>query len=851
MYIFETVKDRNQNNLDKQVMSIKTDAGERRTYTYRQMFEQVDVYKKKLIDAGIIKGDRIIIVAENSPEWNIAYLTTMACLCTAVLIDASLTVSEIVRLIEVSDARCIFSSPMVMEKLIEDDYKNKDIPVLNILDTATAFGGYLSKIAQHILPTVDRDVDAAFIIYSSGTTKTATGIVHTHDAMIGTTNAAIEFNSLNETDKMLVVIPNSHIYGVVTSMLGPLMLGGSMHFIESMTGENVISAFKEYQPTIFSCVPRVFEMFHKQIVDKINSKKVTAIMFKMFFPICLKLRKNSGFNLGAKLFKSVHEGFGGHMRIFCAAGAPLNPQATEFYFGVGLNLFLNYGLTETNVPVIANSYDNYTLTTCGKAYPHVDIKLVPIDDSNNCEIYLKTPFMMKGYFRDEQATQDAFEDGYFKTGDIGVLDAQGNFSVVGRCKDNIVLSTGKKVTPDDIEQGYMHVSGVKELVVCGVPASEAGYDEVHAFIVKDPVSNLTDEEIEKSVYGLGSTLSQYMRINKIHFVQEIPKTSLQKPKRFLLKKSISVDAKPIQTSTQIVKEKLDMQQIIIELISRVHKSDIVIHQNTRLFEDIGLDSLSSIELDVLIEEHLGKTVSYAFKPEVTVGQLTHAVKYAKTATNTNSLFNKKFPVEKKKFDYFVFKFYAGLARWVYKVEIKGIENLPKNNGYIICPNHQTNFDFLWVTLNFGKAQFQNLGCMAKKELFTNSPVSKLLSRVCGMIPIDRDNHNSQAMALCKQKLKEGWNFLIYPEGTRTKTGEIGEFKKGAAMISIDENVPIVPVKIKGGFDIFPAGRRLPKLFDFKHMRRLRIEIDFSTPITPSGMDVDSYNQKLRDIVVKL
>lgn len=120
-----------------------------------------------------------------------------------------------------------------------------------------------------------------------------------------------------------------------------------------------------------------------------------------------------------------------------------------------------------------------------------------------------------------------------------------------------------------------------------------------------------------------------------------------------------------------------------------------------------------------------------------------------------------------------------------------------------------------------------------------------------MIPIDRGNHNSHAFGLCKQKLKEGWNILIYPEGTRTKNGEIGEFMKGAATLSVTEKVPIVPVKIKGGFETFPSQNKLPKLFDFKNMRRFRIEIVFAAPIYNINMDVDSLNTKLKSIVTSM
>ncbi|MEG0541118.1 MAG: AMP-binding protein, partial [Angelakisella sp.] len=788
--IFNAIVENNRNNGSKQVMSITTDSGEHRTYTYSQMFALAQQFAGTLTAAGVVRGDRVIIAAENSPEWNIAYLAIMSLGCTSVLIDASLPKSDLQSLIDFSDARCVFTSPKVFAKF--DAPVSDSIPVLNILDTAAPFSGHLGRIADSVPPTSDPDEEVAFIIYSSGTTRTATGIMHTHEAMLGTTYAAMDFNKLTETEKMLVVIPNSHIYGVVTSMLGPLLLGGSMHFIESMTAENVLGAFAEYQPTVFSCVPRVFEMFAKQIQDKINANKLTATVFKLFFPICFNLRKSTGINLGKVIFGAVHRGFGGHIRILCAAGAPMGDAAMRFYFGVGMNLFLNYGLTETNVPVIANSYENYTTDSCGKPYSHVELRLNPLDDSGNSEIWMKTPFMMKGYFRDEAATAAAFEDGWFKTGDLAAVDAKGNISVVGRCKDNIVLSTGKKVTPDDIEAAYGTLRGVSELVVCGIPAPAGGYDEVHAFVVKEPTAGLTCADIEHALTQKGSELSQYMKIAHLHFVDEIPKTSLQKPKRYVLKKQIMEDTAPPAIEEIIDNQAQDPLDVVIGLIRRVHKTDAPLSADTRIFEDLGMDSLGGIDLDMLVEEIYGKSIAAVLQPQVTIGQLADILGEDKTeAAPSEGIFAGKFPMEKEKLDLFFFKLYSTLVRWIYRVEVTGLENLPKDNrGYIICPNHQTNFDFLWVTMRFTKERFSRLGCMAKKELFNSSFGSRLITRVCGMIPIDRDSQNSHSLALCKQKLKEGWALLIYPEGTRTRNGEMGEFKRGAAMLSVTEQVPI-------------------------------------------------------------
>lgn len=849
MNIYELIKKNNEHNASKQAMSITTDNGEIRTYTYKQMFEEVNIFSDKLKSAGIQNGDRIIIIAENSPEWHIAYLSIMAVNCTAVLVDAALPREEILRLIDNSYASCILMSPKIKTKLV--GIISKTIPVLNMFNQALPFEGHLSSISDLEIISSDGDKDIALIIYSSGTTKTATGIMHTHDALIGTTEATIKCNKLEPSERFLVVIPNSHIYGMITSVIGPLLLGASIHFIESMTGENVLKAFNDFKPTIFSCVPRVFEMFKKQIIDKINSNKFQGTVFKRFLPICIKLRETTGINLGKVIFKAIHKGFGGHVRIFCAAGAPLDLDTALFYYGTGFNLFLTYGLTETNIPIIGNRFDNYTPYSCGQVYPHAQIKLENKDESGHGEIYVKTPYIMKGYFRDEEATNNAFEDGWFKTGDIGSIDSNGNISITGRCKDNIVLSTGKKVTPDDIESSYVDIHGVKELVVCGVPSVEGGYDEVHAFVVRNELA-LDIETIQQSIHEKGSTLSQYMKIAKVHIVDEILKTSLQKPKRYLLKKIALENKEIIVEKNQLESDhkEVNVQASILKMINKIQKNKNEYSYNTRVIEELGFDSLNIIELNLMIEKQLGKNISNYFKPNVTIKDLVEAIENTHIKS-INLVDEAKFPLEKRWSDYIVFRFFCGLIRLLYKVNMRGLDNLPKNSGFILCPNHESNFDALWVVQNFNRQQFNKLCIVAKRELHNNSGASKLLSRISGMIPINRNTHDTLAMARCQEKLMEGYGVLIFPEGTRTKNGKIGEFKKGAAMLALNVNVPIIPVKIKGAYNIYPLGSKLPKLFDFKNMRRHSIDIIFGSPLYPTNLEVNSLNTKLQETVIGL
>ena len=469
------------------------------------------------------------IIAENSPEWVITYLALAKINYTAVLIDASLSRDEINQLLIPSDVALAITSPKILEKM---DFHALDLPLANIYDINTPFEGYRNIVKTVEPPLVDRDETIANIIFSSGTTRKAAGIMHTHESMIRSTEMCLnEINMRKDEERFLGLLPCSHIYGIVCTLLGPLLMGAEIRFVESISRDVIFGVFAEYKPTIFPAVPKMLELFSSQIKRKISSDKKTKTLFDIFFPVCYFLRKHFNINLGKKLFKSVHDGFGRALDIICSAGAPLDKESADFYYGCGLNVLITYGATETNIPTLGNLRHNITTDSCGQPYPDVTVKL-----SESGEILIKSPYMMKGYFNDEELTSAAFDDGWFLTGDTAVVDEKGFYHITGRVKDSIVLSTGKKVAPDNIEALYSDIAGVLELVICGVPAVYGGSDEVHAFIVAEQAE--IHESIKKAIHEIGTTLSASMIIKRIHFVDSIPRTSLEKPKRYLLRASL-------------------------------------------------------------------------------------------------------------------------------------------------------------------------------------------------------------------------------------------------------------------------------------------------------------------------
>lgn len=847
MGIYEAIQQVNEHNKQHLAVAMIKDNGEVINYNYEQLFKQAENLAQQMTLQGILPKDRIVIVGENSPQWQMAFLAVMQLGSTAVLVDASLAESEIIKLIHQSDCRGVLTSTHLLKEM--QQLGTLEMPVFDLLNEGKVINE--ADIKRPLPLTEDGDEEIAIIIYSSGTTKSASGIMHTHEAMIETIHMTAKANGLTSKERILSILPNSHIYGVVTCLLGSMMLGASVYYVESINGQSLVNAFKICKPTVFPSVPKVFELFEKQIMKKVQSGKLTKAVYEKCFPLCYKVRQATGINLGKIIFKSIHKGFGGALRIMTSAGAPIDPKAAEFYYGTGFNLLITYGLTETNIPIIGNRGKNITTNSCGTPYPDVVMNIMHQDENGEGEIYIKSPYLMKGYFRDEAATQAAFEEDWFKTGDIGKLDEKGNLHITGRSKENIVLATGKKVTPTDIENKYSGLLGIKELVACGVPVENKGYDEVHVFIVKEDKAK--EEQIISDIQSRGSQLSLYMKVAKVHFIAEIPKTSLQKPKRYMLKmqalqqEAVNDSLISSQQKEKVMAESIE-EKVISSIVSISGIQKELITMEAKIFSQLGMDSLAAIEFADQLDETYGIQVETIFAQDPTVAEIVNFITTPQDEAKTISEICIR---HKHSMHYNIFKAHALLAHFLYDIKVRNAHHIPENTGYIICANHVSNFDFLWLASKFKKKQFLKLSCMGKAELVNDSFISKLLTDICGIIPVERGRMNSQVLKCCQKQLDEKWGLLIYPEGTRSHDGKLGKLKLGAATIAASAQVPIIPAYIRGAHEIFPRGQKMPNFFNWGKMRRYEVEVVYGEPILPQDYTPEELTALVEQSLLKL
>lgn len=615
------------NRYSKTALVMMNDEGETKEYTFGQTLQQADAFCSRLKAMGVVAGDRVCIASEGRPEWNIAFLACAKLNATAVLLDYSLPAAELVALVKKSQPVCVVASQKAAKKLTSV----KNIPVLDIQNQLDRLDGS----GENILRQGEvGDPDIAVIIFSSGTTRTASGIMHTHDSQINSCKMVCRCNGITDNERYLGILPNSHIYGLFAQVLAPLLTGGTVCFIESLSAKGLSAGFQNFKPTVFPGVPKVYELLKTQIMQQINASKVSSVLFKKMFPVALHQRKIYGINSGKKIFAKIHKVLGGELRFLCSAGSPMSKDTFDFFYGTGFNIVNNYGATETSIPTIGTYGKHVYADTCGKPYPDIKVK---IDRSG--ELLIKSPYMMIGYYGDKKSTDEAFNpDGWFKSGDLARFDKHKNIVILGRCKENIVLSTGKKAAPDDIEQVYRGIESVDELVVCGVPAKEGSYDEVHAFVV---CAEDKREQTEEKLKEISSSAGQAMKLSGIHFVDSIPRTAIGKPKRYLLKKMVMEDN--LDSLTKQAKNSIDPSDIpsmvrnAVAKIAHVQPNEVKL--STKFLQEFTIDSLSAIELALEIEEFSGVRVDGCMDKNMTVGEAYHSRSKSKPHKAANSEIN--------------------------------------------------------------------------------------------------------------------------------------------------------------------------------------------------------------------
>lgn len=842
--------------------------GQQLQFSYQELMREIKRLSNDLRDLGIQPHMRVVLLSENRPELVIYYLALLSMDATAVILDSNLASTDYENLIRKTDPSLVFVSHKLQSKIPA----HLDWPVLNLdLNIQKKI-----IINPQFAPT---EKDVCTILYTSGTTGDFKGVLLTHQNLLFAIESAQLVTPANFYHKTVCILPLFHVFGLVCALLTPLATGAKVIFVERLEGPLILKAMQKHGCTVLNAVPRVLELFAANIKLKVAQKSLLIrSLFKIFYETSRIFALFGKDQIGKKLFKSLHKNFGGELQLIVSGGASLDKKVFNDLKILGFQIIEGYGLTETASLVTVNPVKQSRAGTVGVTIPNVEVVIYNPNAMGEGEVIIRGPNVMKGYFRNEEATKEAIRDGWLHSGDLGKFDHKKYLVITGRIKEIIVKTNGEKAMPEDIERRYHNIPGIADLAIVGMPAKNGFGEEIHAAIVPETQINSleTREELKKLIVERSKHIPSNLRIQECHFVAEIPKTSTLKVKRKVLaaqlitqleKNTVGYEEKKKLAETELEKTINKIVTNFLQLIFSTAPAHL--KPGMSLQFDLGLDSLHRIELINLIQKHFLLVFDEQQLATInTLEDLAHAVEMAKAkkslqpmdkktdfnllhqtthlADATNQI-NHQLP-KNYALQNFMFLLGKKFLRLYFQLEAKGKENLSLTTPFIICANHTSHLDgaSIAATCDF---PLQQLAFMAAKDYhFDQGLKSKLINAVLNLVPFER---NIEMLGMlhglqhCQQHVLRGNKLIIFPEGTRSLDGNLQKFKSAIAMIAYELNLNIVPAFISGAFQCLPKGKRLPK--------KGKIEVRYGKPLVMQHYrnlakeDYEIYKMILQDL----
>ncbi|HUX61082.1 MAG TPA: AMP-binding protein [Ignavibacteriaceae bacterium] len=522
--------------------------------TYQQLLDSVLRFGNALKNLGINERTHIAVIGENRVQWGITYLTSMVFNHVIIPIDKNLTTNEILNIIHESEAELIVFSGAFDSIMREKMHLIKRMKHFISMDLLTAKDGFLSMVEMinstkpaetSELPEIITS-DVAEIIFTSGSLGRAKGVMLSQGNLKSNLTSMVSMLFIYPEDRFLSVLPMHHTYECTCGFLCPLYCGSSAHYAQSL--KTVVDDLQKVKATMLLGVPLLFDKMFKRIYKSINEDKTKSKIIRPLIKLTDVVEKVGWKSFKKLVFKELHEKFGGSIRIFIAGGAAPDPKVAKGLREFGFNFVQGYGLTETSPILTLNRLNNFKDAAAGLPLPGVQLKISKPDANGIGEIFTKAPNVMLGYYKNEKLTEDSFEDGWFKTGDVGFIDNDGFLHISGRKKNVIIARNGENVFPEEIEDILNRSPYVLESLVYG--EKDPKHDEIiavqlvtdaEAFIEYSENNNipiteeLVQQTIAKVIKDVNKELPAFKQIKKFYVRQaEFEKTTTQKIKRYLV-----------------------------------------------------------------------------------------------------------------------------------------------------------------------------------------------------------------------------------------------------------------------------------------------------------------------------
>ena len=778
-----------------------------------------------------------LIIMENRPEWIYSFFTIWDKNSAAIAIDAQSSPKEILYVLEDSNPDIIMCSNETEKNILEaiSNYSLKNnIKVLNV-DNFKIDDEEMKKIANSEFELRNPEGNqTAAMLYTSGTTGSPKGVMLTYNNLMTEMEGIYEKGIFDHRDQILALLPFHHVLPLTATVLLMLRYQTSIVFVRKIASKEIFEALEKNRVTALIGVPRVFKLFYDGIKQQIDAKFITRAIFKI-------MSKSKSIPLKRKVFSKVHKKFGGHLDFIVAGGAKLDPEIARFYETLGIYSLEGYGLTETSPVIAVNSKNERKIGTIGKKLYNVDVKI------ENEELWVKGPIVMKGYYNKPEKTAEVMtEDGWFKTGDLAKIDEEGYITIIGRRNSMIVLSNGKNIDPETLENRLIAKSD-KLIKEAGIFNHQ---NKLAAIIIPDLLEcrkrniNNVKTYIKNIVEDYNLSAHNYEKVLDYKvFEEELPKTRVGKLRRFMLP---NLYEQNVVKKAKVAEPDNEVYKILKEYVKKAKGIEPQPEENLEL--EIGMDSLDIVEFFAYIENNFGLQLDEEKFSEMPNLKLLSeyinekAVKIENNEINWKQIIEEAKPIKDDKNRWitkFLKVFLDVIIKVYFRIQRNGREKLdPKPKIYV--SNHQSFIDPLILGSLLPKSILYNTIFLAIDWYFKKFPLKLLVSNG-NVILIDINKNIRKSVEEIVGYLKSGKNVLIFPEGARTKDGKVAEFKKVFAIISKELGIDVQCLGIKGGFEAYSRYMKFPK--------PKKIKVAVLDIIKPEG-SYEEIAKKAKEIITK-
>jgi long-chain acyl-CoA synthetase len=810
------------------------------TWTYGDLAAASRGFARRLRDEGVTPGQAIAIWSENRPEWIAALWGALLEGVVLVPIDYRTSPDFLLRVAGIVDAKAI-----LVGEAVDASALGNTRPIWNLAEMFRSKPEASSNPETILDPrsSTIEPTSTAEIIFTSGATAEPKGVVLTHKNILANIvpieremakykKYTIPFRPI----RFLNLLPLSHMFGQAMATFIPPMLPGLVVFTRSYSPDDIVRQIRERRISVLVCVPKILEVLRDYIIRVAPEAAEPP-------PAGMHWAKRWWH------YRRIHKMFGFKFWAMVVGAAPLDPELEAFWGRLGFLVVQGYGLTETAPIVTLNHPLHAKRGAVGKPIPGVEIKI-----AEDGEILVRGENVTTGYYNAPEATREAFQDGWFHTGDIGELDADGRLLIKGRKKEMIVTPEGLNVFPEDVEHALNDQPGVLDSAVVGAPVAGgpgagSGAERVQAVLLLAPGTDV-DLVVRNANLRLGD--HQKIRASAVWPGTELPRTEgTRKLKRRELRAWLVGRESGLPAEAGSAKAG---SYTVGTILARFAPGRTIDSSTT--IDELGLSSLERVELMMALEEAFQITVDEgAFTAAATVADLEAMTRPpewgqtgvrpgsdpggtgdrgqtpegAETGVRPQSLifpsWNRSLPIRTIR--------RASLPTWILplgrifaSMTVTGLEHLETIDGPVIfAANHQSHFDgpvildslpprWRYRVAPAMMREFFNAHYFperyGRKAWFTNSLNYYLSAAFFNAFPLTQGGAGTrQTLRYIGELVGAGYSILIFPEGRRTETGEIARFQPGVGMIAARLGVPVVPVRLEGLDQVLPRHARFP------------------------------------------